>query len=70
MAWNDYNGHCRQCGEFVYKGNGFRLFVNADAKGPKGWDTFCADCARTRQANKNKGASKRAYIKRQPTLFD
>lgn len=72
MAYSYHNGYCRQCGEFVPKGpdTSKRLFVNADERGPKGWDIFCLPCAAARQNNKNKAASKRAYIKRQPTLFD
>jgi hypothetical protein len=66
MAYSYNNGYCHQCGEFVPAGpdTSKRLWANGT------WRTFCIGCGPVRQTNKNKGTSKRAYIKRQPTLFD
>jgi RNase P subunit RPR2 len=66
MAYSFHNGFCHQCEEFVPKGpdTSKRLWANG------AWRTFCIKCGPVRQTNKNKGTSKRAYIKRQPTLFD
>ena len=66
MAYSEHNGFCHQCNEFVPAGpdTSKRLWANG------AWRTFCITCGPVRQTNKNKGTSKRAYIKRQPTLFD
>ena len=63
MAYNHHNGSCHQCSKWVYKGDGLRIFVN-------GWVTMCRPCGIARTTNKSKAVSKKAYIKRQPTLFD
>lgn len=64
MAYNYNSGFCRQCDEYVYKGDGLRLWDAGT------WRTFCLPCGNARQKNKVKAVKKAAYIKRQPTLFD
>ena len=62
-----YHTHCTdEHGQrtYVYKGDGLRVWVDGR------FVTLCRPCAVARNANKNKGTTKRAYIKRQPTLFD
>ena len=66
MAYSYHNGFCHQCDEFVPKGPDTSKRLWADGT----WHTFCITCGPVRQTNKNKGTSKRAYIKRQPTLLD
>ena len=66
MAYSYHNGFCHQCDEFVPKGPDTSKRLWADGA----WHTFCITCGPVRQTNKNKGTSKRAYIKRQPTVFD
>jgi hypothetical protein len=66
MAYSFHNGYCHQCKEFVPAGPDTSKRLWADGT----WRTFCIECGFARQENKNKGTSKRAYIKRQPTLFD
>jgi hypothetical protein len=64
MAYNYHNEHCHQCGEFVYKGEGKRIWVPFFE-----WVTMCNPCASSRTTNKNKAVSKKALHKSQPTLF-
>jgi ribosome-binding protein aMBF1 (putative translation factor) len=72
MAYNTENALCyhKDCkDEFgerthVWKGDGLRVWVDGR------FVTLCRPCAIARNANKKKAATKRAYVKRQPTLFD
>ena len=74
MAYSYYNGDCynKDCknehGEhtYVYKGPDSSIVLWVDGA----LRIFCVPCGEKRQTNKNKGTSKRAYVKRQPTLFD
>jgi RNase P subunit RPR2 len=64
MAYNYNNEYCYQCEEWVWKGEGLRIYVNDM------WVTMCRPCATARMNNRKKAAAKRAYINSQPTLFD
>jgi hypothetical protein len=66
MAYSYYSGYCHQCSKFVPAGPDTSKRLWAEGT----WCTFCIDCGLARQANKNKGVKRTAYIKRQPTLFD
>ncbi len=64
VAYNYHNELCHQCSELVFKGEGLRIWVKDG-----GWVTMCQPCGKARTKNKGTAVSRKAAIKRQPTLF-